>query len=190
MQRSHGGQLAAAVTDTGARINTRTGPPDAPPRHGPSRWLPQRHYVLVTDRVDLSPKARDFLHTSIRHDRSRRRRTVTVLSVLLILALVAAGIAVVQRGLAQERQRIATARQLVAQADAARDTDPHTALQLGIAAERIHPNSETHASLVNALTSAPYAYNLAGHTDAGTSVAFSPDRRILATASSDSTVIL
>lgn len=77
----------------------------------------------MTDRVDLSPKTREFLHASIRRDRSRRRRTTTtttVLSVLLILALAAAGIAVIQRRDAQEQQRIATARQLVAQAEAAR----------------------------------------------------------------------
>lgn len=92
-----GGQLAAAVADTGARIHhAGTAPADTPPRPRPSRWLLHRHHVLVTDRVDLSPKARDFLHASIRHDRHRRRRTTTVLSVLLILALAAAGVAVVQ----------------------------------------------------------------------------------------------
>ncbi len=138
-----GGQLAATVTDTGAHIRATTAPADTPPRRGPSRWMPQRHRALVTNRVDLSPKARAFLHASIRHDRHRRRRrrTVTVLSVLLILAL-AAGVAVVQQRLGQERQRIAAARELVAQADATRDTDPRTALRLGIAAEQIRPEAK------------------------------------------------
>jgi hypothetical protein len=57
--------------------------------------------------------------------------------VLLILALAAAGVAVIQQRAAQERQLVAIARQLIAQADAAQNTDPRTALQLGIAAQRI-----------------------------------------------------
>ena len=85
-----GGQLAAAVTDTGARICTGSAAPSG--EQGGSRWLPRTRRVLVTDRVDMSPTARDFLQTSIRRDRSRRRRTVTVLSVLLVGALLAAGI--------------------------------------------------------------------------------------------------
>ena len=56
---------------------------------------------------------------------------------LLILALAAAGVAVIQQRAAQERQLVAIARQLIAQADAAQNTDPRTALQLGIAAQRI-----------------------------------------------------
>ncbi|MGH3837275.1 MAG: TIR domain-containing protein [Pseudonocardiaceae bacterium] len=182
-----GGQLAAAVTDTGASIRAGTA---SSARQGRSWWLPQRHRVLITDRVDLSPKARDFLHASIRLDRYRRRRVTTVLSVLLILALVAAGVAVVQQRLAQERQRIATAHDLVAQADVARDNDPRTALQLGIAAERIHPDAQARASLVNTLTATPYAGTLTGHTDDVNAVAFSPDGTTVATASFDDTVIL
>ena len=150
-----GGQLAAAVSDTGARIHTRATPTDASPKRSHSRLLPRRRRVLVTDRVALSPKARDFLHAGIRRDRHRRRRATTVLSVLVVLALAAAGIAVIeqrdaekQAGRAEKQQRIATARQLVAQADTARDTDLRTSLRLGLAAHRIHPDGETHASLV------------------------------------------
>ena len=64
------GQLATALADTAARIQGRD---------------------LVTDRVELSPAARAFLRASIRRDRYRRRRALTVLSVLLVLAVVAAG---------------------------------------------------------------------------------------------------
>ncbi|MGH3854166.1 MAG: ATP-binding protein [Pseudonocardiaceae bacterium] len=63
------GQLAAAVADTGARVQAGD---------------------LVTDRVELSPTSRDFLRASIRRDRVRRGRALTVLSVLLVLAVVAA----------------------------------------------------------------------------------------------------
>jgi len=40
--------------------------------------------------------AREFLDASIRHDRSRRRRNTVILGVLLVFALVAAGVAGVQ----------------------------------------------------------------------------------------------
>ncbi|MGH8923009.1 MAG: TIR domain-containing protein, partial [Actinomycetes bacterium] len=56
------GQLAAAVADTGAQIDTGRRSAagvatDAPPTRGLARWLPRQHRALVTDRVDLSPTA-------------------------------------------------------------------------------------------------------------------------------------
>ena len=159
-----GGQLAGAVADIGIPISA--------------------------GQVDLSPSARDFLHTSIRHDRFRRRSAIGVLSVLLILALVAAGVAVYQQRGAQEQQRIATARQLVTRADAIRETDPRTALLLGLAAESVRPGGETRASLVNTLTTTRYAGTLADHAGSVTAVAFAPDGRTLATGDSTGTVIL
>ncbi|MGH3810845.1 MAG: TIR domain-containing protein [Pseudonocardiaceae bacterium] len=182
-----GGQLAAAVANIGARI--RPAGAASPGGRGWSRWLP-RGWVLVTDQVDPSPKARDFLHASIRHDRYRRRRLTTVLSGLSVVALVAAGVAVYQQRDAQQQQRIATARQLITQAGAIRETDPRTALLLGIAAEGIRPGGETQASLVNTLTTTRYAGTLADHTGPVTSMAFAPDGRTLATGDSNGTVIL
>jgi WD40 repeat protein/energy-coupling factor transporter ATP-binding protein EcfA2 len=163
------GQLAAAVTNTGARLQARG---------------------LVTDRVELSSTAQAFLRASIRRDRLRRRRAITVLSVLLLFALVGAGVAVVQRRAAVEQQRIATVRQLITQADAIRETDPRTALLLGIAAERISPDGEARASLVNTLTTTRYVGTLIDHTSPVSSVAFSPDGRTLAAGDSDGTVSL
>ncbi|MGH3871874.1 MAG: WD40 repeat domain-containing protein [Pseudonocardiaceae bacterium] len=166
-----GGQLAAAMTDTGTR------------RHA-------RPAGLTTDRVDLSPKAHKFLHASFRRDRFQRRRASIVLSVLLILALVGAGVAVVRQLDAQHQLRIATARQLIAQADAVRYTDPRTALQLAIAAQRLHPGGETLARLVHTLMTTHYAGTLTGHTGSVSSVTFAPDGRTLATGSNDGTVIM
>ncbi|MGH3815400.1 MAG: TIR domain-containing protein, partial [Pseudonocardiaceae bacterium] len=183
-----GGQLAGAVADIGARISAGNAPP--PGQRGPARWLPRRPRVLVTDQIALSPTARDFLHTSIRRDRFRRRRGVGVLSVLLILTLIAAGLAVDQQSRAQERQRVATARQLVAQAGTLLGSDPRTALRLGVAAERIHPGGETRGGLLGLLSRTRYAGALTAHTDWVIPVAFAPDGRTLATASRDSTVIL
>lgn len=165
-----GGHLAAAVIDTGARLRPDT----------TRRWVPTRRRVLVTDRVDTSPRARDFLRASIRRDRHRRRRAVVVLSALLAMALVSAGIAVLQQAraregqrVAQEQQRIATATGLVGQATAARTTNQRTALRLSLAAHRINPTGETRTNLINTLIDNRYAHTLDGPVDE-VSVAFAP----------------
>ncbi len=112
------GQLAAALADTGAHLHARD---------------------LVTDRVDLSPTAHDFLRASIRRDRLRRGRAVTVLSVLLVLALVAGGIAVVAQRTAEQQRNVAIARQVAGQALELRATNPALAAQLALAAYRLSP---------------------------------------------------
>jgi WD40 repeat protein/energy-coupling factor transporter ATP-binding protein EcfA2 len=183
-----GGELAATVTDTGARI--RVGNASPPGQRGPARWLPWRHQVLVTNRIELSTQARDFLLAGIRRDRSRRRRATTLLSVAIIIVLVAAGVALGEQRNAEQGQRIATAGRLVGDAEAAQSTDLRAALLLGLAAHRLHPTGETHASLVNTLAAGPYLGTLTGHTSSVNSVAFAPDGHTLATGSEDSTVIL
>lgn len=177
------GQLAAAVADTGARVEPMSAPPDpsdAAPS-GRAHWALRltRRRDVVTDRIPVSTTARAFLLASIRRDRLRRGRATAILSVLCVLALVAAGIAVVQQRAAQDQQRAATARQLIAQADVIRGSDPQTALMLGIAAERIHPDAHTRAALVEGLTSSPYAGTLS--TGGGAPV-FTADGRLMATA--------
>src|SRR4051794_12510735 len=90
------GQLAAALADTGARLQSDprvlkaapAGDEPVPQRRSRFRWRRQR--VVATDRVELSAHARDFLAASIRRDRRRRGRASTILSMLLVLALGAA----------------------------------------------------------------------------------------------------
>src|SRR5262249_7071827 len=91
---------------------------------------------------------------------------------------------------AQQGQRIATARQLLVQAEATRRTDPRTALLLGLAADRLNPDGETRSSLLNTLTAGPYIDMLTGHKAAIRSVAFAPDGDTLASSGADNTVIL
>ncbi|MGH3809610.1 MAG: TIR domain-containing protein, partial [Pseudonocardiaceae bacterium] len=157
------GQLAAAVADTNARIQGGD---------------------LVTDRVELSPTARAFLCASIRRDRVRRGRAITVLSVLLVLAVVAAGVAVIQQRVAEHQRDAAVSRQVAGQALELRDNNPALAAQLGLAAYRLASTTEARGSLLS-ISATPYATRLTGHTSAVDSVAFSPDQHTLATASLD-----
>ncbi|MGH3702969.1 MAG: TIR domain-containing protein, partial [Pseudonocardiaceae bacterium] len=162
------GQLAAALTDTGAH-----------PRGG----------ELITDRVELSPTARTFLHTSIRRDRIRRGRALTVLSVLLVLAVITSGIAVIQQRTAAHQRNLAISQRVAGQALALRPTNPGLAAQLSMTAYQLALTPDARGSLLSIAT-APYATPLTGHTSAVLSVAFSPDGHTLATSSLDHTARL
>ncbi len=154
--------------------------------------------------VELDDEARAFLdataqraHATAQHvhalqqrERRRRTRTITVLSTLLVLALIAAGIAVWQQQRASRAQDTAIARGMVAQADRIRDRDPRGALQLGVAARQFDVSPQTHASLRQTLESTFRFVTLLGHTSVVSGVAFAPDGRTLATGSDDQTVRL
>jgi hypothetical protein len=147
--------------------------------------------------VELDEQARAFLaataqrvHATQLRERRRRTRTITVLSALLVLALIAAGVAVWQQNRASGAQRLAIARGMVAEAERTRDQDPQLALQLGVAAEQFDASPQTHTSLRQTLESTPHLRTLTGHTDVVWGVAFSLDGHTLATTSTDRTVRL
>jgi WD40 repeat protein len=113
-----------------------------------------------------------------------------VLSTLLMLALIAAGLAVWQQQQTSDAQHLAIARGMMAQADRIRDQDPRGALQFGVAAEQLDASPQTHTNLQQTLTSTSHFRTLRNHTGSVFGVAFAPDGRTLATASTDKTVIL
>jgi hypothetical protein len=140
------GQLAAAVAD----LDVRSGLPEPalPGSSGTgSRKRPWwRRRQLIAERVALSPDALQFLRASLRRDRGRRARSTTILASLLVLALAAAGVALIQLQDAARQQRIATSRLLMTQAEATIARNPRVALQIAEAAEHLNPDPETRSA--------------------------------------------
>jgi WD40 repeat protein len=182
------------------RILRPVPPPAGQPRAEPGYEI--LHDVLAPAVLDwrASHVVAQAAEERLRQARRRLRRVggvATALGILLIAAVAFAILAFYQGHQANaERQRalaltrLATSRQLITQASAALEDDPRAALLLGIAAQRIHNDAETRASLVNGLTATHYAGTLYGHHGTVNEVAISPVGRTLATASDDRTVLL
>jgi Tol biopolymer transport system component len=123
-----------------------------------------------------------------RREARRLRRLSLALGALLLLVIAAAIVALVarheaqeQRDRAGERERVATSRQVAAEALTLVDTEPEQALLLGLAAGRIAPTLEGEHAILSALEEWPQLDRIIyrGSTFV-MSVAFSPDGRTLA----------
>ncbi|WP_084964996.1 WD40 repeat domain-containing serine/threonine protein kinase [Thermoactinospora rubra] len=102
----------------------------------------------------LTPRERDFLQAAAgltRRQTRRRHMTIAFLASLLAVATAAAGAAAWQAGLAREQRDLAGGRQVAAEAERLRTTDPVQAMLLNVAAWRLAPGPGTKAGLVNAL---------------------------------------
>ena len=108
-----GSQLTTAAADVGARL----------------RWA-----TLTTERTELDSESARFLRASMLRVRRARRALSAVLVVLTLVMTVSGGVALWQRQLAAEQRQIAVARQLLSDADVARESDVRQALMLGVAA--------------------------------------------------------
>jgi WD40 repeat protein len=136
--------------------------------------------------------ATSFLTASIAAARRRTRRgraLVATLTVLLLLAITGGVIAVWQRSDALQRSALILSRQIAAEADSVRSTDPSLAMQLALAAYRTAPTAEARSSLLVS-THTPYATVVAQHTGRSRDVTVSFDGHTLASWGGDNTLRL
>ncbi|MGP3931257.1 WD40 repeat domain-containing serine/threonine protein kinase [Nonomuraea sp. KM88] len=105
--------------------------------------------------VTLTPFEQDFLRAGTHLTRRRaRRRTLTTVALagLLVVSLVAGGLAVWQRQETARQRDVLAARQAAAEADRQRTIDPSLAMLLSVAAWRISPaQPEARSSLTASL---------------------------------------
>ena len=175
----YGGSLLQAAIGTATRIGAD------PARHPP-----------------LSQAERDFLHASSHAYRRTVRRRQAVIAGLLTLtltALTAAGIAVRNAASASRQHVIALSRQLAAESLNIDGSQPVTARRLAVAAWAVSPTGQAASAITTLLAeqqqqgmlpAAAPLQNSAGPNGGVYGVAFSPDGKLLASASGDGTVRL
>jgi WD40 repeat protein len=123
----------------------------------------------------------------------QQRIIIGAVAVALLVAVVLAVYAFIQKNVAQEetakairQARIATSRQLAVESQQSLGSDLGEALQKAIAGNRQWPTEEAQATLGRVLEGA-LEHLILHHTDSVTSAAFSPDGRRLVTSSADGT---
>ncbi|MFB9431922.1 nSTAND1 domain-containing NTPase [Streptoalloteichus tenebrarius] len=139
--------------------------------------------------ADLNPLERDFLAASVAAEeaevdaarqRARRLRQLTgVLAVLLVASLVATVVAVRQRATAERERQTATSRQLAAEAETSRASNPRRAMLLALKAWETGQTTESRGALLTTQME-NYDGELRGHRGIVHSVAFSPDGALVA----------
>ncbi|MFD4528564.1 AAA family ATPase [Streptomyces sp. NPDC058470] len=151
-----------------------------------SRLEQARAWAKSAGDTFLTRSAVEFLAASVR----LRKRTVWIgrgaVAALVVLAMLAVGSAVV----AWQQRNDAVFEQVVAEADRVQYTDPSLSAQLDLVAHRLRPDDEGANNRLISIVNAPLATPLLGHTGAVYLTSFSPNGRILATASYDRTVRL
>ncbi|MCQ4044542.1 AAA family ATPase [Streptantibioticus rubrisoli] len=151
-----------------------------------SRLEEARAWAQSTGRTFLTRGVADFLAASAR----LRRRTVWLARAAVSALLVFAVLAVVSAAVARQQRDDAVFEQVVAEADRVQYTDPSLSAELNLVAHRLRPDDQGVQGRLISTENAPLATPLHGHTGAVYLTSFSPNGRVLATASYDRTVRL
>ncbi|MFD9435662.1 helix-turn-helix domain-containing protein [Streptomyces sp. NPDC060002] len=151
---------------------------------GRSRLSAQEEAFLRASRAEEDDRRRQA-----RRQVRRRQGTLATLIVLLTLAVVAGALAYQQRSDALHQERVARSRALAAQSASLAAGQPEASMRLAGEAYRSQATPEARGALLSTQAQ-PFSARLGGHHGPVNSVAFAPDGRTLATASSDGTVTL
>lgn len=141
---------------------------------------------------ELTTLERQFLTASLRRRHRAARLRRSVVAVLAALVLLAGGTAVVAlqaRATAQGERDEAVFGRLTAEADRLRDTNAGLAARLDVTAYRMRSTPDLRTRLATD-AGRTLATRLPGHDDLGSSVAYTPDGRTLASGGHDGTVRL
>ncbi|TDE59044.1 hypothetical protein E1295_03840 [Nonomuraea mesophila] len=196
------GRLAAALAAVGGRpVKAVQGPTTRDPAaHGPAPGPagPAGTTPPGAPAQDaIPPVERQFLDASEQRQNRRAqvaRAVIAALSVLLLVAVSGAVVALVQRGQASDQATTAATQRdqalsRQAAATAARMPDTSLAAQLALSAFQLSPTPEARGALLSTLTR-PAGARLVGHTAPVSGVVYRADGRVAATASSDLTARL
>ncbi|RCG24809.1 WD40 repeat domain-containing protein [Streptomyces diacarni] len=174
----------AARPDGEARTRRKAGPDD--------EARADREARTVHGDDDLTSPERQFLNASLRRRYRALRLRRTVVAVLAALVLLASGTAVLAlqaRATAQAERDDAVFGRLTAEADSVRGTRAGLAARLDVAAHRMRSTPDLRTRLASD-AGRVLATRLPGHSGLGSSVAYAPDGRTLASGSHDGTVRL
>ncbi|MEU0698187.1 hypothetical protein ABZ349_30025 [Streptomyces niveus] len=158
----HGGRNDATVLYKGAKLEVA------------------RTWASGASPEDLTPLVTAFLTASRRHQRRVRRIRHGAVTVVVVLALLASGLAVfgfVQKGNALEQRDNAIFDRVSAEADRQRETNGALAAQLDLVAYRMRPTAGLRTRLMTG-TASVLSTPLPGQFGAYPSVAFGPDGRL------------
>jgi WD40 repeat protein len=122
-----------------------------------------------------------------RHNRQLRYLSVG-LAVLLVVALGAGAVALVQRRDAVAQRQLAISRQLAAESLGLAHTEPDTAMLLATQAYRIAPTGEARSALLSMSIYRAHLGKLVGHAGAVSQVVFTPDGSRLLSVGRDQTL--
>jgi WD40 repeat protein/energy-coupling factor transporter ATP-binding protein EcfA2 len=148
--------------------------------------------ALLAEVQDVDQSLAQFAAASRRHMRLVTWTVRAAAALLTVLTVVCASVAVVaiQQRIAISRQyNTAVFNQVLAAADERRLNDPSLSAQLVMVAQHLRPNDKVRSRLL-AIQNAPLATQLTGHSGEVSTVTFSPDGNLLASASWDNTVRL
>ncbi|MFG2498558.1 AAA family ATPase [Streptomyces sp. NPDC048441] len=151
-----------------------------------SRLEQARAWAKSAGDTFLTRGAVEFVAASAR----LRKRTVWISRGAVATLVVLAMLAVVSAVVAWQQRDDAVFEQVVAEADRAQHTDPSLSAQLDLVAHGLRPDDESMKNRLLSIVNAPLATPLLGHKGAVYLTSFSPNGRLLATASYDRTVRL